>query len=199
MSKRHPVYRSLLRLYPRDFRAHCGEDLVQNFGDIVADKGRRVAWARTSLDLLVTVPRFRLETMMNERSTATAGAITVALLATAGVLSFLTGFGPGTVLLIAAVVVAATQRGALARAIRTPDTNRRRRRLRTAAVLAVITAASIVSYLNAVSDPEVSGTSLVVHNAVGVPAMVGAALCLVIGLLTPKGPATEPSRVPYTV
>lgn len=199
MSERHPVYRSLLRLYPRDFRAHYGEDLVQNFGDIVADKGLRVAWARTSLDLLVTVPRFRLETMMNERSTATAGAITVALLATAGVLSFLTGFGPGTVLLIAAVVVAATQRGALARTIRTPDTNRRRRRLRTAAVLAVITAASIVSYLNAVSDPEVSGTSLVVHNAVGVPAMVGAALYLVIGLLTPKGPATAPSRVPNTV
>jgi len=193
MSARHPVYRSLLRLYPRDFRTHYGEDLVQHFGDLVANMGAPVAWSRTGVDLLVTVPRYRLETIMNERTSATARAITLTLLAASGVLSWLTGFGPGIALLVVAVVLAVAQRSALARSIRTPDANRRRRRLRTAAVLATICAASIVSYLNAVSDPDVSGTSLVVHNAVGVPTMIGAVVYLIIGLLTPKQPAAAAS------
>lgn len=192
MPARHPVYRSLLRLYPRDFRTNYAEDLVQHFGDLVTDRGARVAWGRTGVDLLVTIPRYQLETLMTERTAATAGAITLTLLAAGGVLSFLTGFGPGIILLTAAVVVAIAQRGALARSIRTPDSNRRRRRLGTAAALAVICAASIVSYLNAVSDSDVSGTSLVVHNAIGVPTMIGAVVYLIAGLLTPKAPAAAP-------
>ena len=192
MPARHPVYRSLLRLYPRDFRTNYAEDLVQHFGDLVTDRGARVAWGRTGVDLLVTIPRYQLETLMTERTAATAGAITLTLLAAGGVLSFLTGFGPGIILLAAAVVVAIAQRGALARSIRTPDSNRRRRRLGTAAALAVICAASIVSYLNAVSDSDVSGTSLVVHNAIGVPTMIGAVVYLIAGLLTPKAPAAAP-------
>ena len=192
MPARHPVYRSLLRLYPRDFRTNYAEDLVQHFGDLVTDRGARVAWGRTGVDLLVTIPRYQLETLMTERTAATAGAITLTLLAAGGVLSFLTGFGPGIILLAAAVVVAIAQRGALARSIRTPDSNRRRRRLGTAAALAVICAASIVSYFNAVSDSDVSGTSLVVHNAIGVPTMIGAVVYLIAGLLTPKAPAAAP-------
>jgi hypothetical protein len=192
MPARHPVYRSLLRLYPRDFRTNYAEDLVQHFGDLVTDRGARVAWGRTGVDLLVTIPRYQLETLMTERTAATAGAITLTLLAAGGVLSFLTGFGPGIILLTAAVVVAIAQRGALARSIRTPDSNRRRRRLGTAAALAVICAASIVSYLNAVSDSDVSGTSLVVHNAIGAPTMIGAVVYLIAGLLTPKAPAAAP-------
>jgi hypothetical protein len=148
--------------------------------------GARVAWSRTGVDLLVTVPRYRLETMMNERTIATASAVTLTLLAASGVLSLLTGFGPGVALLVTAVVLALAQWSALARSIRTPDTNRRRRRLRTAAVLGIICAGSIVSYVNAVSDSNVSGTSLVVHNAIGVPTMIGAVVYLIIGLLTPK-------------
>jgi hypothetical protein len=193
MPARHPVYRSLLRLYPRDFRTDYGEDLVQHFGDLVTNRGVRVAWGRTGVDLLVTVPRYQLEAIMTERTSATVGVIVLTLLAAAGVMSFLTGFGPGIVLLAAAAVVGIAQRGRLARSIRTPDADRRRRRLRTAAVLALINAAAIVSYLNAVSDSNVSGTSLVVHNAIGVPTMIGAIVYLIAGLLTPKRLAAAPS------
>ncbi len=192
MPARHPLYRSLLRLYPKDFRTAYGDDLVQHFGDLVTHAGAPAAWGRTGIDLVVTVPRYRLETIMTERRSDTALKITVALLATGGVLSFLTGFGPGIALLLVAVVVAIAQRGTLAQSIRTPDTDRRRRRLKTAAVLAAICAVSVVSYLIAVSDPNVSGTSLVIHNAIGVPSMIGAIVYLIAGLLTPKEPGAVP-------
>ncbi|MGQ0520547.1 MAG: hypothetical protein ACT4PX_05275 [Actinomycetota bacterium] len=187
MPGRFRVYRSLVRLYPRDFRMRYGDDLVQHFGDLVSDRGPRAAWCRTGIDLVVTVPRYRLETIMNEATSATASAIGITLLAAGGVMSVLTGVWPGSLLLVAAAVLAAGQRSALARSIRTPDADLRRRRLRTAAILAVIFVISAISYLAAVSDSEVSGTSLVVHNAVGVPAMVGSIVFLLVGLLTPRG------------
>jgi hypothetical protein len=85
-----------------------------------------------------------------------------------------------------------TQRSTLARAIRTPDSNRRRHRLRVAAVLALVFVASIVSYALDLSDNHISGASLLIHNAIGVPAMVGAIVFLIAGLLTPKAPDNRP-------
>ncbi len=37
----HPLYRALVRLYPRTFRHEYGEDLVAHYADLVADRGAR--------------------------------------------------------------------------------------------------------------------------------------------------------------
>jgi hypothetical protein len=182
------VYRSLVRLYPRNFRLEYADDLVQHFADLVADRGLRAAWTRTGVDLIVTVPRYRLERIMTEQHSATTINVGIALLAFGGAMGVLTGFYPGAVLFVAAIVVAVAQRGTLARAIRTPDANRRRRRLGTAAILAIVCLATAVSYMRAVGEEHVSGTSLVLHNAIGVPTMVGAIVFLIVGLLTPRAP-----------
>lgn len=186
------MYRSLVHLYPRDFRLGYGDDLVQHFDDLVTDRGTRAAWTRTGIDLIVTVPRYRLERIMTEQHGATALNVALTLLAVGGVLSVLVGLYPGAVLLVAAGVVAVAQHSTLARAIRTPSSNRRRRRLRTAAILALVSLAAMVSYIRAVGDEDVGGTSLVVHNAIGVPAMVGAVVFLIAGLLTPKASDNRP-------
>ena len=136
---------------------------------------------------------------MTERHSATTVHIALTVLAAGGALSFVAGFGPGIVLLVAAIVVAFAQRGALARSIRTPDATRRRRRLATAVALAAICAASIISYASAISRPNVSDTSLIVHNAIGIPTLIGAIVYLIVGLLTPRAPAaghSTESRVP---
>ncbi len=192
MPARHRVYRSMVHLYPRDFRDHYGDDLVQHFADLITDRGARAAWARTGVDLIVTVPRYRLESIMTEQHSATTLNVAITLLATGGVLSFLMNVFPGLVLLVAALVLAVAQRSTLARAIRTPDSNRRRRRLRVAAVLALVCVASLVSYMLDLSDDHISGVSLLVHNAIGVPAMVGAIVFLIGGLLTPRAPDNRP-------
>ncbi len=102
---------------------------MQHFADLVTDRGARAAWTRTGVDLIVTIPRYRLENIMTEQHSATILHLAITLLAAGGVLSLLTGLGPGLALLLAAVVLAVSQRSTLAHAIRTPDTNRRRRRL----------------------------------------------------------------------
>ena len=48
----------------KSFGGHYGDDLVQQFADLVADRRARAAWARTGVDLIVTVPRYRLESIM---------------------------------------------------------------------------------------------------------------------------------------
>jgi lysylphosphatidylglycerol synthetase-like protein (DUF2156 family) len=191
MSAQHRIYESLLWLYPRDFRREYRSDLLQNFNDLLVDHGIRSAWARTSIDLIVTVPRYRLESIMSEQKSAITINIALAVLVAGAMLAMATGFYPITpVLLIAAIVLAFVQRGALARAIRTPGTNRRRNRLVTAAVLAIICIVAWFSFLNAVGDDEISTASLLIHNAIGVPAMIGAIVYLIVGLLTPRVPRT---------
>lgn len=187
MSAHCRIYESMLWLYPREFRRQYRSDLVQNFNDLLDDHGLRGAWARTSIDLIVTVPRYRLESIMSEQKSAVTINITIAVLVAGAMLAMATGFYPVTpLLLIVALVLAFVQRGALARAIRTPDNNRRRNRLVTAAVLATICIVAWFSYLNAVGDDEISTASLLIHNVIGVPAMIGAIVYLIVGLFTPR-------------
>lgn len=68
------------------------------------------------------------------------------LLATGGVVGVLTDFYSGIVLFAAAAALALAQRSTLARAIRTPDSNRRRRRLGIAAVLGATFMSSQVAF-----------------------------------------------------
>lgn len=81
MPASHPIYRSLVRLYPRDFRLSYGADLEQHFADLVTDRGARAAWARTGVDLIVTIPRYRLENIMTEQHSSTTVHLTITLLA----------------------------------------------------------------------------------------------------------------------
>lgn len=179
----------MLWLYPRDFRRKYRHDLVQNFNDLVEDRGARSAWARTSVDLIVTVPRYRLENIMNEQKSVTTINVALVILSVGGFLALTTDFYPITpVFWIAAIVLAFVQRSSLARAIRTPGTDRRRHRLRIAAVLTVIFVAAVLSYLVDLNDNKISTASLLIHNAIGNTAMIGAIVYLVMGLLTPREP-----------
>ena len=190
------LYPRLVRCYPSAFRREYGDDLVQHFADLTADRGVRAAWIRTSLDLAITVPRYHLERIMSEQHSATTINVTIGVLGIGGLAAVMTGLYPGIVLLFAAVALAITQRTNLARAIRVPDSNRRRRRLRIAAVLAVVCVVSLVSYMQAVSHENVSSASLLIHNAIGVPAMLGAIGFLIAGLLTPHTP--NPNNLAHT-
>lgn len=185
MASPHLLYRSLLHLYPRAFRDHYGDDLVVQFADLVADRGVRAAWTRTGVDLIVTVPRYRLESIMNEQHSATGVNVAITLLAAVGVLTVLTDLLPapiGLLALVAALALGVAQRSTLARAIRIPDSNRRRRRLGTAGVLAVVFLSSFVFVTS--RERWAGGEQALI--AIGTLASVGAIVFLVVGLLTPR-------------
>lgn len=182
----HPVYRALIHLYPRNFRRHYAEDLVQHFDDLVTDRGLGPAWARTGLDLTITVPRHQLERIMTEPHTNTALNATVALLVLGGVATLTMDNGVGLVLLALGLALGLTQRSALAASFRVPDPSLRRKRLRTAAVLALVSVVSYVAFVLTVGDSwTITDTLLAL---VGVPAMIGAPLFLIAGLLTRRAP-----------
>jgi hypothetical protein len=186
MASPHRVYRTLIHLYPPDFRRHYGQDLVQHFDDLVSDRGVGAAWARTGLDLTVTVPRYQMERIMTEQQTNTALYATVALLTLGGVATLTTASPIGIVLLVAGLVLGLTQRSALATSFRVPDSSLRRKRLRTAAVLGLVFAASYATFVLTVGDSwTITDTLLAL---IGTPAMIGAPLFLLAGLLTRRTP-----------
>ncbi len=182
----HPVYRSLLHLYPPTFRSHYGNDLIQNFEDLVADRGIRKAWTRGLIDLAVTIPRYRLERIMSDRNSATTISIAITLLVIGAAGSVLTGIYPGVLFILGPVVLAIAQRSTLSRAIRTPDSDRRRRRLTTAAVLALVSVVTYTIYLQVIGDHWTLRETILV--SIGTPAMIGAPIFFIMGLLTPRTP-----------
>jgi peptidoglycan/LPS O-acetylase OafA/YrhL len=189
MASPHRVYRALIHLYPPDFRRRYGQDLVQHFDDLISDRGVGAAWARTGLDLTVTVPRYQLEHIMNQHQSTTALHATVGLLTLGGVATLTIGNQIGIVLLIAGLALGLTQRSALATSLRVPDTSLRRKRLRTAAVLGGIFALSYATFVFTVGDSwTISDTLLAL---IGTPAMIAAPLFLLAGLLTPRTPASR--------
>jgi hypothetical protein len=186
MTSPHPLYRSLVRLYPSAFRREYSDDLVAHFADLVADRGARAARARTALDLAITIPRYHLEHVMTEQHGATTLSIVIGLFAVAGLASLMTGLYLGMILIVVAVVLAVVQRSTLARALRVPDSNLRRRRLQTAAVLGVIFVGSYVSFDLLIGDNW--GVRETVLTIIGTLAMFGSVGYLVAGLLTPRTP-----------
>ena len=182
------VYRSLLLLYPRHFRDRYTDDLVQTFTDLSGELGPRRAWRRVALDLVVTAPRYRLETLMNDQRRSTLLTVATTVMAVAGIMSVFVGLYPGVVLVPLAVVVAITQRSKLARSIDAVDgTGLRRKRLRTASVLA---ASLPVIYL--VSLPILGnhwGTDAVVAFGLWVGVLIAAVCYAIAGISTPKSRA----------
>ena len=191
MAASHRVYRSLVHLYPSPFRHEEGDDLVAHHDDLVHDLGPRGAWARTGLDLAITLPRYRLEHVMTEQHSATALTITICGFAAAGLLSLLTGMYPGMLFFAIAAVLAVAQRSTLARALRVPDSNLRRRRLRIAAVLGAIFVALYSVYSLLIGDTWTFRDTVLATG--GTLAMFGAAGFLVAGLLTPRTPRHNPA------
>ncbi len=184
---RHRVYRACITLYPPSFRRHYCEDLVQHFDDLIVDRGQRGAYLRTLLDLIITVPNYRLERIMSQQRSATTLVVIISLVAAAGVLSLLTGVYPGLALLGAAAVLGVTQRSTLAKALRTPVVGLRRRRLTISAVLAAVFVVTFGVYLMVIGDTWTARETVLA--AVGTLAMIGAPIFLVVGLLTPNADA----------
>jgi hypothetical protein len=81
------AYGALLRLYPRDFREEYGEDMTQLLHNQLRDESAPRVWARTVLDVALTVPSLRLEAHMSRGTTAPIiyGAASVACLVLAAV------------------------------------------------------------------------------------------------------------------
>jgi hypothetical protein len=187
MAAPHPVYRSLVRLYPSAFRHEYGEDLVAHYGDLVSDRGPRAARARTALDLAITIPRYHLEHVMTEQHSTIVVGLVIGLFAAGGLASLMTGVGPPSLILCAvAIVLAVTQRSTLSRALRVPNSNLRRRRLQTAAALGGTFVLTYGAFLLTVGDSwTITDTLLAL---VGTSAMIAAPLFLLAGLLTPHTP-----------
>lgn len=192
MAAPHPVYRSLVRLYPSTFRLEYGEDLVAHYADLVADRGARAARARTALDLAITIPRYHLEHVMTEQHSATVLSLVIGLFAIGGLASLMTGVGPGLVLFVVAIVLAVAQWSTLSRALRVPSSNRRRRRLQTAAVLGAIFVTSYAIYSLVIGDSWTVRETVLA--TIGTLAMFGAIGFLVAGLLTPHSPEHHVAR-----
>ena len=190
------VYRGLVRLYPRAFRTDYADDLVQNFIDLLAHHGALRTWWRTAVDLAVTVPRYRLETVMNPRHTDTTLYIATAVVVVAAAVSILTAVFPGGfALLVAAAVLTVVSASRLARSTRPPDTRRRRHLLIAAAVLGATWLISTAAFWVELGITENwHGGKLVVYNAVFFTTAISSIVCLVVGLHTPRTP-TSATRI----
>lgn len=188
------VYRGLVRLYPRGFRRDYTDDLVQNFTDLLANHGPSRTWRRTAVDLAVTVPRYRLETVMNPHHTNTTLYIATAGVAAAAVVSITTALFPGGfALLVAAAVLTVMSASRLARSTRPPDTQRRRHLLTAASVLAATCVVSTTAFWIELSvSANWHGGKLVAYNAFFFLTAIGAVVCLVVGLRTPRTPTNAP-------
>ena len=125
---------------------------------------------------------------MNGERSSTVLTMAIVVMAVAGITSVFVGLYPGVVLVPLAGVLAITQRSKLARSIDAVDgTGLRRKRLRTAAVLA---ASLPVIYL--VSLPILGnqwGTDAVVAFGLWVGVLIAAVCYAIAGISTPKSRA----------
>jgi hypothetical protein len=133
---------------------------------------------------------------MNPRHANTTLYIATAVVVVAAAVSIVTGlFSGGFALLIAAAVLTVVSASRLARSTRPPDTRRRRHLLIAAAVLAATCVISTAVFWVELSITENwHGGKLVVYNAVFFATAIGALVCLVVGLRTPRTP-TSAARI----
>ena len=103
------LYRSLLVLYPRSFRDHYAEPMAQSFGDRFREVGVR-AWARTTSDLIRTVPTERIEATMARQGPATRVVMLAFLVLATTVVAIGLGSGASWVLAITVALVVVSQR-----------------------------------------------------------------------------------------
>lgn len=184
------VYRMLTRLYPKSFRAEYAPDLVQAFNDLARDHGVVSTWARTWVDLAVTVPRCRMESLMRRHVSSSALMTLAFAVGLAGFAGLALGGIIGVPLLAVAVAIGVSQRTALGRSL-VVARNERRARLRVAGVLALIgvaVAGSWVFHVNRYN--ELGDATVLAHNLMGIFALVGAVVFGLAGLLARPSPST---------
>ena len=175
-------------LYPRDFRDRYSDDLVQTLTDLSAELGPRKAWRRVTLDLVVTVPNYRMETIMKEEHRSMALIVATTVMACAGIISPMIGLPLGLLLVPLAAVVAITQRGRLARSMDAVDASRlRRKRLRIAAILAGLLPVIYLVSLPILGDEW--GTDATVAFGLWTAVLIAAVSYFVSGITTPKSRA----------
>ncbi len=192
------LYRTLTALYPSEFRNLYRDDLVQAHADIVGEHGRARGWARSALDLAITVPRYRLETIMKPRTSDTVILLIIgALIVLAVIATTDLGALVAIVPLALAAIIAITQRSRLARSLRSPDGNQRRRRLRNAAVLGCVCVVTLGVFIVDIGGDENWGGRAFVYINIFNIAFVAAIVYLIAGLLTrsPNGRATATPAV----
>ena len=172
-------------LYPRDFRDRYSDDLVQTLTDLSAELGPRRAWRRVTLDLVVTVPRYRMETLMKQEHSSTVLIVAITAMASAGIISLFIGLPLGVLLVPLAAVLAITQRSKLARSMDAVDASGlRRKRLRIAAVLAVSLPIIFLVSLPILGDEW--GTDATVAFGLWTAVLIAAVSYFVAGITTPK-------------
>lgn len=185
MNRHVRLYQALLMLYPRAFRREYARDLTQSFVDLARDRGTASTWIRCWVDLAVTVPRYQLEALVHRHvSSASLIALPVAVVGLAGVAGLVLGGVVALPLLAVAAIVAASQRTALAKSLVVPP-GQRRARLRTASLLTLICIAAVGSWMYHVDRyDDLAGTTVLVHNLIGILSLLGAAGFGLAGLLT---------------
>lgn len=187
------TYRALLILYPVKFRREFQADLLLIFDDLIADRGVVAATTRTSVDLVVTVPRYRLEAVMNTSTADRTLGVGVVALPTLGLCAVLLGTPwLGAAFFAAGLILALAGGGRLARSIRTAPPSQRTRRLRGSAACLAVFVAATVGWLIVVGDEEASTLGLLGTSMTAMVALGGTAALLVAGLLTPR--SELPSR-----
>jgi hypothetical protein len=187
----HRIYLALTWLYPRDFRDRYRDDLVQIHADLTRESGPVGAWCRTTLDLLVTVPRYRMETLMKESLSPITLAVAIATMAVAGIASvFVTDVRVAVVLLPLAIVLAVTQRSKLARSMHAVNGARmRRKRLTTAAVLAV--SLVVIFFAGPLVLGDHWGIDAIALFGLWFVLLIAAVVYFIAGITTPRTPATQ--------
>ena len=183
------IYRSFLALYPADFRDEYGDDMVLLYDDLIAEHGALPATRRAAIDLIVTLPRYRLESAMTDSRITQVLTWGLSLLVLAGISAPLYGvLWLAPIALGLAVIVGAANHHRLATAIRQPSSATRTSRFRVAAICAVLAVGAIGAWMAVLANGEVSTLGLVLPSLVGTAAMIGALGFLAAGLLTPRHP-----------
>jgi lysylphosphatidylglycerol synthetase-like protein (DUF2156 family) len=179
------VYRAALRCYPASFRHRYGDDLVAVFEDLRADRGIRVACWRTFVDLIVTIPNYRLESVMSDHQASLTIATLIVMLTVAAIATLAVGAWPLALLvLVAAAVLLANQRHSLARNLRSDKPNKRRRLLMCASLAIAAFACLVGLYLADLGDDHVSSGALMVYNTAGLFSLASAVVLTIVGLRT---------------
>ncbi len=85
------IYRTLLRVYPRRFRDEYRDDMALLFAEQLHDGSASRVWARSLIDLTITIPARHLEAHMNRPPNPAVPVLFAALSVTGVVTAILAG------------------------------------------------------------------------------------------------------------